>query len=198
MAEPAASVAKDAVDNNEGEPLLWMLVFRWIGESSNLGILHSLDLDRAKSVMTDLSAVGERPAYSEVKQYLAEIWPAWSGAQRQIRGLWRQLERNPGHRFRLRQPRHPFYTLDRLVRAHGLRTLDERLCDFGQRSVAAYLDAGNRAGAVEFASRKAECERVIRAAEDLRALRYGPASVGRWWDDFENPSPPAGTLGTLV
>lgn len=188
-----------APNHADGEPLLWKLAFQWIGERSNLSLFHPIDLDHAKSVMLGLSAVGERPSYAEVKKHLAEIWPAWPGAQRQIRELWRRLERNPGHRFRLmRKPRRPFYTLDRLVADHGLRSLDERLRVLGEKSVAACIDAINNKTADEFASIKAECERVIRAVEDLRALRYGPASVGRWWDEFENPSPPAGTRGTIV
>lgn len=184
---------------NDDEPLLWKLTFQWVGERSNLSLLHPLDLNQAKSVMLDLSAVDERPPYADVKKYLAEIWPAWPDAQRQIRELWRRLERNPAHRFRrMRKPRHPFYTLDRLVEAHGLLSLDERLRVLGERSLAACIDAINDKTAGEFASLKAECERVFRAMEDLRALRYGPASVGRWWDDFENLGPPAGTRGTAV
>jgi hypothetical protein len=200
MAEPVSPM--DGAPPNhthDDEPLLWKLTFQWIGERSNLSLLHPLDLDHAKSVMLDLSAVDERPPYADVKKYLAEIWPAWPGAQRQIRELWRRLERNPAHRFRLmRKPRHPFYTLDRLVEIHGLPSLDDRLRVLGERSLAACIDAINDKTADEFASLKAEYERVIRAMEDLRALRYGPASVGRWWDDFENPRPPAGTRGTIV
>lgn len=192
------SWAAGQTDEAEEATSLWEFAFQWIGENSNLGLPHTLDLDRAKAVMSDLSAVGERPSYSEVKRYLAEIWPGWPGTQRRIRELWRLLERNPGHRFRLPRPRRRFYTLDRLVEAHDLQSLDERLRSHGNKAIADCVMALNQGSADEFALHKAECERTVRALEDLRALRYGPGSVGRWWDDFESPEPPPGTRGTMV
>ncbi len=174
---------------------LWEWVFLWIGEHSNLGLLHPLDENRAKEVIADLSAVGERPSYAQVKAFLAARWPEHLGAQRRIREFWRQIERNPAHRFQLLRPPRRFYTLDRLVEEHGLLPLETRLATLATEAIAATSIAVNRGSAAEFERIHAECDRVTRALEDLRALRFGPASVGRYWDKFEHAQPPAGTRG---
>jgi hypothetical protein len=176
---------------------LWEWVFLWIGEHSNLGILHPLDENRAKEVIADLSAVGERPSYAQVKAFLAARWPEHLGAQRRIREFWRQIERNPAHRFRLLRPPRRFYTLDRLVEEHGLLPLETRLATLATEAIAATAIAVNRGSTAEFERLRAECDRVTRALEDLRALRFGPASVGRYWDKFEHAQPPAGTRGAI-
>jgi hypothetical protein len=182
----------------ERERPLWQWAFLWIGEMGNLTVFHPLDEERAKVVMADLSVVGERPTYEEVKQFLAEAWPAFPGSQRDIRSLWRRIERNPGHRFRHKRPLPRLYTLDRLVAEHGLRPLEERIHESAARALSSLSAMASGGGRDEFTEAKAELERASMALEDLRALRFGPASVGRWWDDFENPEPPAGTRGALT
>lgn len=176
---------------------LWEWVFLWIGEHSNLGLLHPLDENRAKEVIADLSAVGERPSYAQVKAFLADCWPEHPEAQRRIRGFWRQIERNPAHRFRLIRPPRRFYTLDRLAEEHDLLPLETRLATLATEAITATASAVNQGSAANFERLRAECDRATRALEDLRALRFGPASVGRYWDNFEHAQPPAGTRGVL-
>ncbi len=189
----------DSENPNEHARPLWQWAFLWIGDHSNLTVMHPLDVDRAKGVLADLSAVGERPSYREVKAFLATAWESLPDTQRQVRELWRRLDRNPGHRFRMPYGRHPrFYTLDRLVEEHKLVPLEERLRELAASAVDRCARAANGGSKADFDEGHGELERVAKAFADLRALRFGPAAVGRWWDRFESEDPPSGTRGTLT
>ncbi len=177
---------------------LWQHTLLWIGEASNLTAMHPLDIDRAKRVLSDLSAVGERPPYEEVKTFLAQVWAPWPDSQRQVRELWRKLWNNPGHRFRLMRNDHRFYTLDRLTQQHGLHPLEDRLQAVGECALDACVRATSQGTAAEFATAAGALHHVATALTDLRRLRWGPAAVGGWWDRFDSEAPPAGTRGVLV
>ncbi len=112
---------------------LWQHSLSWLEESINVSLPHELDVRRMTKVLKGLWAVGERPTYDEFKRYLRRLWPEFPSTQRQVRELWRTIERNPHHRFR-RITRHdePLHIVDLVCERHQLRPPEVRL-----RSVAA-------------------------------------------------------------
>jgi len=149
---------------------LWKVCLWSYGASAanNLGVLHPLDVDRAKELLRDLHDLGERPSYVEFTAYLKDLWPEHPGTQKTFRDLWRRLLRNPHHQFRLRQAPVRFYTVDRVCRAAELESLEDRLRRRITAAADAALDARDEEGEREL---QRELEASVEAIKDLRKLR---------------------------
>lgn len=116
------------------EEALWQLAIRACGKYINVGDIHALDEKLLAATFVELYLVGERPPVATLEEFLKTLWPAqWESDRRRIIGIWSKIVRNPQHRFRVLRGgwpwRHPFFQLDQICEAEGLRDVGDRLAD---------------------------------------------------------------------
>lgn len=157
---------------------LWQHSLSWLEESINVSLPHELDVRRMTKVLKGLWAVGERPTYDEFKRYLRRLWPEFPSTQRQVRELWRTIERNPHHRFR-RITRHdePLHIVDLVCERHQLRPPEVRLRSVAALALEAVQDTAATADPARHAAARAELDATLAAIEQLRRLRHGARAL---------------------
>lgn len=159
---------------------LWQHSLYWLEESPpiNVSLPHELDVRRMTKVLKGLWAVGERPTYDEFKRYLRRLWPEFPSTQRQVRELWRTIERNPHHRFR-RITRHdePLHIVDLVCERHQLRPPEVRLRSVAALALEAVQDTAATADPARHAAARAELDATLAAIEQLRRLRHGARAL---------------------
>lgn len=162
---------------------LWHYTLHNIGDRMNLGVPHPLDRRYAIDQLLDLHAVGERPHYDELKAYVDELWRAWPGVRRMVRGVWRTILRNPHHRFRGAKLPSRFATLDMLARENGLRPIEDRLADVAALALADFHETATRNPDFEsYLQAHQTLEAAISAISRFRDTRLGLRSLGACWE----------------
>lgn len=135
-------------------------------------------------MLKGLWLVGERPTYDELKGYLRQLWPAFPSTQRQVRELWRTLERNPHHRFRrITHHDEPLYIVDLVCEKHQLSPPDARLRSVAVSALSAVQDAAETADPARYSTARADLDATLAAIEQLRCLRHGPKALGLWFNE---------------
>jgi hypothetical protein len=176
-------------------PEFWKLVLEQAAWLVTRGPGPPSDRDRIACLLKELHVVGERPPSADLRAFLDERWSAmWVIDRRGIIDLWRRLERNPLHNFRVQRGGYPwvrpFVILDQTVEEHGLRSVGERLVEQAQGAQRRLLELALDGWTEDFD--RAELE----ARETELAIRAWAASQsaqeGAFWP--RHPFQPAGSL----
>lgn len=163
---------------------LWHHSLYWLEDSINVSLPHELDVRRMTKVLKGLWLVGERPIYEELKCYLRQLWPAFPSTQRQVRELWRTLERNPHHRFRrIAHHDEPLYIIDLVCEKHQLLPPEARIRAVAVSALKAVQDTAVTPDPARYATARADLAATLAAIEQLRRLRHGARALGLWFNE---------------
>jgi hypothetical protein len=158
------------------KPELWQVALRSLTEGS-IDWLHPLDRIHVIRMLRDLYAVGERPDLATFTAYAKKLWPEWGKSERWVRDRWREILRNPRHRFRVmvgfEYEEQPFYLLEHLAEKHGLEPVEARLQRVGIEALDAYAERATTGSRDEFDRARGELEDAMASLARLRRLRFG-------------------------
>jgi hypothetical protein len=164
---------------------LWQRLLQEIPEHTDPANWQAADQAFVVRQLQALYAVGDRPGYNEVKDYLEEVWPDQPDLRKRVRTVWRKILRNPYHRFRVSEGPATFDVLDRLAtqlsREYGSPPLSWRMLGVLDAVWNAYRDVAiDDPNFERYLAARRDVRAAMEAVSRLRATRHGWASIGAW------------------